>query len=305
MLYELEFPSVNERDQVQSWIYVPAAEPKGIIQLVHGFGEHSRRYLHMIMKFVDAGYIVAADDHVGHGRTAMINNTWGNWGYKGFETMAEDEHKLKELVSEKFPGLPYFIFGHSMGSVITRQFIARYGSALKGAALCGTCGAFPLEEAKKVLEADIAAGQQDGSDAAAGQALMGWMCERCGEIKIGNEWICADPYVLIDHAKDPFDAFTRPTTNLSLLYFIEMMQDVTGTQWAEKVPKELPVYSIGGDQDPYGSYAEGLYQVSNWLISTGHKVQTRVYSGYRHEVHNYPEIRDEVEAGIIRFFNSL
>ena len=39
---------------------------------------------------------------------------------------------------------------------------------------------------------------------------MGWMCERCGEVSIGNEWICADPYVQRDHADDPFDAFTRP-----------------------------------------------------------------------------------------------
>ena len=59
MLYEVSFKSVNKRDDVQAWIYVPAAKPKGIVQLVHGFGEHSRRYLHMIMHFVEAGYIVA------------------------------------------------------------------------------------------------------------------------------------------------------------------------------------------------------------------------------------------------------
>jgi len=75
MLFEDSFLSVNGRDQVQYWIYVPAAEPKGVIQLVHGFGEHSRRYLHMIAHFLEAGYIVAADDHVGHGKTAMANNT--------------------------------------------------------------------------------------------------------------------------------------------------------------------------------------------------------------------------------------
>ena len=66
MLHEFSFQSFNQRDQVQAWIYVPAAKPAGIIQLVHGFGEHSRRYLHMISKFLDAGFVVAADDHVGH-----------------------------------------------------------------------------------------------------------------------------------------------------------------------------------------------------------------------------------------------
>ena len=61
MLHEISFPSYNGRDQVQGWIYVPACKPRGIVQLIHGFGEHSRRYFHMIVKYLDAGFIVAAD----------------------------------------------------------------------------------------------------------------------------------------------------------------------------------------------------------------------------------------------------
>lgn len=62
MLHEVSFHSFNGRDEVQGWVYVPACKPKGIVQVIHGFGEHSRRYFHMIVKFMDAGYIVAADD---------------------------------------------------------------------------------------------------------------------------------------------------------------------------------------------------------------------------------------------------
>lgn len=61
MLHEVSFHSFNDRDEVQGWVYVPACKPKGIVQVIHGFGEHSRRYFHMIVKFMDAGYIVAAD----------------------------------------------------------------------------------------------------------------------------------------------------------------------------------------------------------------------------------------------------
>ena len=113
MLHEISFKSFNERDEVQGWVYVPACEPKGIIQLIHGFGEHSRRYFHMIVAFMDAGFIVAADDHVGHGKTAVVNDTWGDWGDKGAHTMMEDEHILTGIVKEMYPGLPYFLFGHS------------------------------------------------------------------------------------------------------------------------------------------------------------------------------------------------
>lgn len=302
MLYEESFRSVNGRDDVQYWIYVPAAEPAGVIQLIHVFGEHSRRYLHMIEAFVDAGFIVAADDHVGHGKTAVVNNTWGDWGRAGYETMVKDEKQLHDLTEARFPDLPYLMFGHSMGSVITRQYMARFGSDLKAAALCGTCGNFPTDAARSILQKLVEEGRGSECDPNAGAALMGWMLDRCGKPEIGNEWICHDRYVQMDHAKDPFDAFTRPTTNESLLDLILMIDEVKGNGWAGKVPTALPVYSVGGDQDPFGTYASGLYECSNWLIETGHIVETRVYGGRRHEVHNYPDIRDDVENGIITFF---
>lgn len=306
MLHEFEFPSFNERDQVQAWIYVPAAKPKGIVQIIHGFGEHSRRYLHMIVKFMDAGYIVAADDHVGHGKTAMQNNTWGDWGDKGFHTMMEDEHTLKTLVCEKYPDLPYFLFGHSMGSFIVRDYIAKYGDELAGATMCGTCGIFRgAADAEKKLAEIVAAGHGKESDPQLAGDLMGWMCERCGDIAIGNEWICANPYVQRDHADDPFDAFTKPTSNQSLYYFTQMMNEISSIQWAEKFPTSLPLYNIGGDQDPVGEYGQGIFEVTNWLCSTGHKVTTKVYSGYRHEIHNYSDLKDEVEKGITDFMDGV
>ena len=65
----------------------------------------------------------------------------------------------------------------------------------------------------------------------------------------------------------------------------------------------LPVYDIGGDQDPVGSWGEGVYHTSNLLAATGHTVITKLYSGYRHEIHNYDDIKRDVEKGIIDFFN--
>ena len=80
-----------------------------------------------------------------------------------------------------------------------------------------------------------------------------------------------------------------------------MIDIITGPEWAKKVPKTLPVYNIAGDQDPVGQFGTGVYQVSNWLVQTGHQVETKLYSGYRHEIHNYAGLRDEVEAGMIAF----
>lgn len=303
MLHEVQFPSSNGRDQVTGWIYVPATEPEGIIQLVHGFGEHSRRYFHMIVAFMDAGYIVAADDHVGHGATAIANGTWGDWGDAGPHTMMEDEKLFKDIVCEKYPELPYYMFGHSMGSMIARDFSAKYGEELDGAIYCGTTGIFKnTHETRAKLDAAIEAGGAHDSDPAFVGELMGWMFSRCAEgANLGNEWICHDPYVQKDHAEDPFDAFTHPTHNISLRDFIDMMLCIEGEEWAKKVPEDLPILLVAGDQDPVGNFGEGVYQVANWLTDTGHDVVTKLYSGYRHEIHNYDDIKDDVEQTIIEW----
>lgn len=302
MLHEITFPSYNDRDTVTGWIYVPACKPQGIVQLVHGFGEHSRRYFHLIVALMDAGYIVAADDHVGHGATAIANDTWGDWGDAGPHTMMEDEKRFKDCVCEKYPDLPYYLFGHSMGSMIARDFSAKYGAELDGAIYCGTTGVFSTTESVRAkLDAAVEAGKAHESDPAYVGELLGWMFARCEEgATLGNEWICHDPYVQKDHAEDPFDAFTHPTHNISLRDFIDMMVFIQGTEWAEKVPTDLPIMLIAGDQDPVGCYGEGVYQCANWLVETGHtNVFTKLYSGYRHEIHNYDELKFEVEEDIV------
>lgn len=305
MLHEIKFPSYNNRDQVYGWIYVPAVKPKGIVQLIHGLGEHSRRYLHMIVAFLDAGYIVAADDHVGHGKTAVENpGTWGDWGDAGCHTMMEDEHSLRQIAQKMYPNLPYFLFGHSMGSFIARDYITKYGEGLAGVTICGTTAVFPhAAETEKVLEKAIAEGKGEESVPNYSKLLLGWMYERCGEVRLGNEWVCSDPYVQYDHAYDPFNAYTKPTKNKTLLDFTRMMQVIEGTDWAQKVPKGLPIYNIAGDEDPVGNYGQGVYQVSNWLWETGHQVKTKLYSGCRHEIFNYTDIKNEVETGIIAFMD--
>lgn len=307
MIHEVKFSSYNQRDEVYGWIYVPAAKIRGVVQLVHGFGEHSRRYLHMICKFMDAGFVVAADDHVGHGKTALENDTWGNWGSKGCQTMMEDEHILKQLVQEKYPDVPYFMFGHSMGSIICRQFLAKYGDELAGAIICGTVGpdAIPCKKTIELLKPLVEAGKGAEADPNLLAGAMGGLFARIEEgVKIGNEWICHDPYVQIDHATDPFDAFTKPTSNEALLQFVEMIDEVNTPEWAEKVPN-IPLYNVAGAEDPCGSYGEGVKLVTKWLEDTGHDVTTVLYEGYRHEIHNYADLKDEMEAGLVTFLNGI
>jgi alpha-beta hydrolase superfamily lysophospholipase len=304
-LRELSFPSYNGRDTVKAWVYTPVRKPRGIVQVVHGLGEHSRRYLHLILKLNEAGFVVCADDHVGHGKTAADSDTWGDYGSRGYITTTEDEKALHDLVRASCPGLPHVMFGHSWGSMIARNFAARYGALLKALVICGTCGVMEsagavLEELKTLVNAGRGA---DRDPQFLGRLFAGWT-SRYENPAGPNDWISADPGVVADHAADPFNNLYSAPTNQANLDLAELVGAITGPRWAEKVPGELPVYNIAGDQDPVGNYGEGVYAVSNWLAETGHRrVVTKLYSGHRHEIHNDRDIREEVTDGIIAFIN--
>ena len=260
----------------------------------------------MILTLNEAGFVVAADDHVGHGKTAYDSDNWSNWGDKGYMTMAEDEQKLRELIKEDYGDLPYFMFGHSMGSMIARLYATKYGEELDGLILCGTSEIFPeMENIVSELKAEIDAGNGEQVDPDYQNRMFEWMTERIENPNTPNDWISKDPDIVADHANDPFNNFT-PVPNIQSLYqFAQMIQQILGTEWSEKVPTDIPIYNIAGDEDPVGRYGEGVYAVSNWLLETGHQVKTKLYSGYRHEIHNHREIRDEVVAGIIDFITEF
>jgi alpha-beta hydrolase superfamily lysophospholipase len=306
-LKEVNFPSYNGRDTIKTWVYTPIRKPKAIVQVVHGLGEHSRRYLHLILKLNEAGFVVCADDHVGHGKTAFDSDTWGDYGGKGFITTTEDEKSLHDLVVKDYPGLPFVMFGHSWGSMIARSFAAHYGKLLTGLAICGTCGVMnSFSSITKELKALIDAGKGSERDPKYLGIMFADWTSRYENVKSPNDWISADPDVVADHAADPFNNLYNAPTNQSNYDLAMLVEFITGPQWAEKVPQNLPVYNIAGDQDPVGNYGEGVYAVTNWLVNTGHKrVSTKLYSGHRHEIHNDRDIREEVTDGIIAFVNGI
>lgn len=302
---EISFPSANGRDMVKAWAYSPLGKPKGIIQLIHGYGEHSRRYLHMIVKFQEAGFVVYADDHIGHGKTGYDSGTLGDPHSGGFMTYLKDEKALHDIAVSDYPDIPYFVFGHSWGSMIGRAYAALYGDDLKGLVLCGVCSqwyacddAYNNPEFKAAYEADPY------------QPENGWfakvfagMTDRVENPNSPSDWIANNPDIVTDHASDMFNTFE---TTIELVYdFVQLYHYIENEEWAAKVPKDIPVYLFAGDQDPCGNYGEGLYHCANLLANTGHKVSVTAYSGYRHEIHNELELRDEVEANVINFYNGI
>lgn len=303
-LTEFDFPSHNGRDQINAWIYAPAMPPRGIIHIVHGLGEHSRRYLRLIGKMLDAGFVVCADDHVGHGATAMASGVWADSGEDGLTAIVEDEATLRERARAAYPGLPYFMYGHSWGSMIARAYVARHPGDVDGLVLGGVAARMRGPEALSVADVEAAIGDTDGTGVADEfmPALFAGVVDRYDDVRGPTDWVAADRGVVADHAVDPLNRFGVPMTLRFLRDFLVLYAEANAGDWATKVPNDLPVLILAGDQDPVANYGEGAYHVANQLWDSGNRdVRTRVYTGYRHEVHNEPPIRDEVAAEIIGF----
>jgi alpha-beta hydrolase superfamily lysophospholipase len=306
---EISFASANGRDTVKGWIYTPLDKPRAVVQLVHGFGEHSRRYLHMIGAFTEAGFAVAADDHIGHGKTGYDAGTLGDpgtTGVDGYLVYLKDERSLHDIAAARFPGVPYFMFGHSWGSMLARGYAAMYGDDLRGLMLCGVVSQVPGAE-ELLNDASFEEFIRSGRG---GESGLPWMarafagfCDRIPNPVSPNDWIANDPRIVADHAGDPFNCFN---TNAQLIYdFCALYRFTESDDWAGKVPAALPVYLTGGDCDPCGNYGEGLYHVANRLAATGHSIKVKVYGGYRHEVHNMRETRPDVESRLVDFVSGV
>lgn len=302
-LLEVEFPSSNGRDIIFGWIYVPVVPARGIVHLIHGLGEHSRRYVRLISQLLDAGFVVVAGDHAGHGKTAMASGIWADAGDDAGRVVVDDERTLQGLARDRFPGLPVVVFGHSWGSMIARGLAETTSDELAGLVLGGI--AAQMDGIEHAVDRAGLAAEPDPTGPADGKyigALFSGFVSRYGEGAGPTDWIATDADVVRDHASDPLNNFGAPMTTRFLQGFVELYDEVNSAAWYTAIRPDLPVLILAGDADPVTNYGEGAYHVGNQLVTSGHPdVRVRVYSGYRHEVHNEPDIRDEVAREIVDF----
>lgn len=307
-LEEIEFPSANGRDVIQGWLYTPVRPAKAVVQIVHGLGEHSRRYLHLINHLLENDIAVVADDHAGHGATAKASGVWMDTGENGDTVVVDDELTLMRITKEKVPGLPYFVLGHSWGSMIGRGIVMRPGVDLSGLILFGVAAQIEGIETlldREALAADIASGKgEDGGAKYLGQ-MFATFVERYDNPRGPSDWIALDPEVVDDHGVDPLNALNDPMSVRFVSDFVTLYDQVNDEAWAEGVVDDLPVLIIAGDQDPVANYGEGAYHVAGQLWKSGAKnVRTRIFTGSRHEMHNERAARDEVEAEVVAFVDA-
>ena len=143
MMIKKEFyiPSADGVHRLHVILWEPDTEVKGVVQISHGMIEMIERYEDFALFLNRHGYAVIGNDHLGHGLTAGNNSDLGYFCPRNMSAIVvADLHRVTRCARKKYKNVPYFMFGHSMGSFMVRRYLMRYGMDVDGAILSGTGG---------------------------------------------------------------------------------------------------------------------------------------------------------------------
>lgn len=309
---EVSYGSTDGASTVHALLWLPedGAALRGIVQIVHGMAEHIGRYEPFARFLVEAGFAVCANDHVGHGKTASDASDLGHIPFHaagkngkrmtGKDILVEDVHALRKRVQAEFPGVPYAVFGHSMGSFVTRVYITRYGDGLRAAVLCGT-GQQPRAlswfgmAATRLIAALRGARHRSPLVHSLGAGSFSKKLKGAGT---ELDWISPERAAVDEYRADPACGQMFSVGGYAAL--TALTGEAVTKKSAARVPKGLPLLFIAGAQDPVGDFGRGVRAAAARYRAAGMRtVDEIIYPGMRHEIINRPEgqcVREDVLA---------
>ncbi len=286
---------------VYKWAPDAGIPTKAAVQIAHGAAEHALRYERLARFLNQAGYVVYANDHRGHWKTAGAMETASKCGPDGWDGIVNDAKQLSEIIKEENPGLPFFFFGHSMGSMIGQDYAQRWGDQIDGLVLSGTFGS--LGDTDGLLAIVEGAIEQQGIDHPSElfvQMFAGF--NEPYELKTGFEWLSRDEAEVQKYVDDPWCGF--PFTNGMVLELFKGAKGMWTPENEARIPKDLPIYVFSGAQDPAGGNTLSVKDlVGRYQASGIRDITVKFYEGGRHEMLNETN-RDEVHQDVLAWLDS-
>lgn len=266
----------NGGGQLRCGLWTPEGEAKAVVQIIHGIAEHIGRYDDFASFLAARGYVVAADDHMGHGGSV----TDGLYGYfrGGWMSAVADEKTLHDKMAADYPGLPYYILGHSMGSFLLRTYLYTYPDALDAAVISGT-GWEPMAKVKAgqlVCKLEEKRVGETNTSKLVTNLMFGSYNKPFAPVRTKNDWICSVDEVVDAYTADPWCGFDA-TVGLAR----DLLSGVERNEKPEnlaKMNKQLPVLFVSGGKDPVGGMSRGVLTCIECL------------QAQRHEERNHPHL---------------
>lgn len=290
----------NDKTDIAVAKWIPEGEVKAVVQIVHGMNEHIGRHKLLAEFLYSKGFAVYGIDLRGHGLTARrgIRGHFAN--EEGLKKILDDICMLTKIMKKDFPGKKMFIYGHSMGSFIVRNYMFSNCDEYSGALLSGTGG---FSKYRKTLnriltfllrffvdpEKQMPRLQKEGMDD---------FNKAFEPRRTDYDWLSTDPKVADEFLADSL--CNHVNTSAFYCDLVEMIVAMEKPSNIAKIPKYMPVFLFSGSHDPVGMNGLKVDEAYEAFKKAGLKdVNKRIYPGLRHELHNEPSVRDQLFKDIV------
>ena len=270
----------------------PAGTAKGIFQISHGMCEHKERYYPFMEWLAAQGYVCVINDHRGHGASVKCQDDLGFMYDGGWSALVEDLKTVGDWARRQYPGLPFTLFGHSMGSLAVRSYAKRYDGTIDRLIVCGSPSDNPAKGAGKALAAAIGFFRgthyrpmliQKMSFGAFNKPFEGETSATGRHYH--SAWVCSNKEILDAYHKDPLCQFVFTANGFRNL--MGMMEDCYSSKGWAMQNSGMPVHFISGAEDPCRTSDKDFWKAVDAMKAVGYgHTDGKLYPGMRHEILN-------------------
>ena len=284
---EFYFPSSDGSSRIHAVEWTPeSGEIIGVLQIAHGVAEYGMRYAPFAEFMTEHGFAVVANDHLGHGLSAEKDADTLYFGPRdGWKHVVDDMYALRCRTKEKYPDVPYFLMGHSMGSFLTRTYLIRYPGTVDAAVIMGTgyMSAASTAASLAVINAECLRNGESRPSAVATKASFGIYNRRFAPNRTSMDWLSLNPDNVDAYLKDPL---CQGSASAGL--FREMLSGIRFVCKEDNIRKmnhHTPILFISGAMDMVGDCSKGVERAAAAFQRAGMRdVTVKLYPELRHEV---------------------
>lgn len=288
--HEFSFNSSTGENKIYACKCLPDGEPRAVIQIAHGVGDYTGRYREFMEYMADKGFVVAGNDHLGHGKNITSEADIGFFADEdGWNHVVKDMYALRNILRDEYHDVPYILLGHSMGSFLARTYAIKYPNKYDALILSGTGHMSPAVTTAGYLLCKAAVKKYGPRKEAKflNDIAFGAYNKKIKNPKTPFDWVCSDDQVVRKYVLDPLCGFICKTS-----LYRDMMggiRFITNQKNIDKMNKQPPVYFFAGEEDPVGEYGAGIERAYDAFCKAGIKdVYMKLYPGGRHEMLNEP-----------------
>lgn len=298
------------RDGHESRIFKwePESENKiiGIIQLVHGSCEHSKRYEHFADFLTQNGFLVYSSDLRGHGQSVECKDDLGYFSENnGWSMVVEDIYELTKYIKEQHKQLKLVMLGHSMGSFLARHYSSIHGEELDGLIVTGTAHnpRIITKFGKFLAERDIKKNGARNRNMTLNSMSYDSFSNQFKPIRTKQDWLSRDESIVDKYRSDELCGFVF--TSSAFRDMFDGLLFITDRKNISSTPKNLPILILSGEKDPVGSNGKMVKRAYKEYKNAGIiNVQMKLYKDMRHEILN--EIgKEEVYQDILTWIKNI